>query len=91
MNRPLFSSLRLTGSLSDKIEDAEAIECLEITIGCHLKSEKYIFKLTRSVKSLIYKFYLIREIFSKKMFINIFSEIHFRLWAVSMGDHMKPK
>lgn len=74
----------------------EQIKYFRIIIDRHLKSDNQIEELTSSIESLIYKFYLLREIFSKnftifyKPLVEFIWRYGFLVWGGLYETNLKP-
>lgn len=73
-NRPNYGDIQID-NLSDPIEEVSTIKYLGIIIDNNLKWHSHILYLTKKVRFLIHKFYLLREFLSKKLMIMIYKAL----------------
>lgn len=74
VNRPDFSSIH-PRNFENSIKEVSNTKYLGIIIDRHLKWEAHIFKLNNSIRKLIHKFYLLREILSKNLLMMIYKAL----------------
>lgn len=74
VNRPAFNCITINGS-DLCIKETNTIKYLGITIDKNLKWTNHIQNLTNKIRSLLYKFYIIRRILPKKLLIQIYKSL----------------
>ena len=73
-NRPNFKSIHI-GNFNDSIIETGYTKYLGIIIDKHLKWDHHILYLTKNLRKLIHKFYVLREILSKRLLISVYKVI----------------
>lgn len=73
-NRPDFHTINIT-NVGDDIKQTDCIKYLGVVIDQNIKWDNHIDYLTTKVRKLIYKFYQIREILSKKIMILVYKAL----------------
>lgn len=74
VNRPNFSNIQIS-EVNTTIKEVSNVKYLGIIIDCYLKWDHHILKLTNSLRKLIYKFYILRDILSKKLLFIIYKAL----------------
>lgn len=68
VNRPMYNSLHIH-CLNDPIASVDSTKYLGIVIDKHLRWDHHILRLSKNIRKLIHKFYIIREILNRQLLI----------------------
>lgn len=73
-NRPNFNTIKIK-NLSEEIKETDCIKYLGILVDKHLKWDNQLKYLTKKVRTLIHKFYILRDILNKKLLTIIYKNL----------------
>lgn len=73
-NKPDFSSIKVAG-MREVIRETNEIKYLGIIIDNNLKWVNHVNYLTKKIRKLIYKFYQLRDILSRKLLIMVYKSL----------------
>lgn len=73
-NRPHFESIHID-NLSDSITETSYIKYLGVIVDKHLKWDQHSTYLTKNLRKLIYKFYILRDILNKELLISVYKAL----------------
>lgn len=74
INRPDFDQIYIE-SLNNNINSVDFTTYLGVVIDKNLKWDQHILKLTKNLRKLIYKFYILRVILNKKLLLGIYKSL----------------
>lgn len=73
-NRPTFNSIQVRNS-NTIIKEVSHTRYLGVIIDMHLKWNHHALKLTSTIRKLLYKFYILRNILNKNLLISVYRTI----------------
>lgn len=74
VNRPDYNSITID-NLNEKIEEATHVKYLGVIIDKHLKWDIHVTQLTKRIRCLLHKFYILREILNQKLLVTIYKSL----------------